>query len=372
MITKMLQEADVQINGKRPCDVKIHNEDFFKTLSFSPTLAIGEGYMKGWWDCERLDELVYRICRNNLDNQIYNKWQMRLQKALNNLLNLQTKLRSKDVAEKHYNLGNEFYRHMLGESLAYSCGYWKEAQNLTEAQYAKFDLICRKLQIQKGERILDIGCGWGTLAKYMAEKYDCEVVGVNISTEQVRLAQETNRHLPVKIVLSDYRDDHNYNPSQKPFDKIVSVGQFEHVGAKNYRDYFEILHKNLKKDGLFLLHSIGKNYTSNYLEPWTDKYIFPNGILPSVKQIAGAVEHLFVIEDLHNFGSDYDKTLMAWYHNFQTNWEGKFSNLYDERFYRLWTYYLLSCAGTFRARSMQLWQIVLSPQGVLGGYQSIR
>ena len=371
-IESLFETIDVKVNGDRPWDVKIIDEHLFNHLSFSPTLAIGEGFMKKQWDCERVDELIFRVCRNQIEQKIYNKWQIALQKRLNDFLNFQTRMRSKQVAEQHYNLGNEFYRKMLGETMAYSCGYWKNAQNLDQAQYNKFELISRKLQVKKGDRILDIGCGWGTLAKYLAEKHGCEVVAINISTEQVKFAQQINKNLPVQIILTDYRDDTIYNPSRKPFDKIVSVGQFEHVGFKNYNDYFQTALRNLKEEGLFLLHTIGKDYTSNYLDPWTDKYIFPNGVLPSVKLIAEAVENLFVIEDFHNFGADYDKTLMAWDQNFTKEWDKGLSLHYDETFYRLWRYYLLTCAGTFRARAMQLWQFVLSPKGVLGGYSSVR
>lgn len=369
--TNFLGKAGVQINGDQPADIRVNDERLFKKMFLEPTLGAGEGYMKGWWDCERLDEFFNKLCRSNLDSKLYRKWLLAVLGVVNKLVNLQTKFRSKQVAEQHYNLGNDLYRHMLGETMAYTCAYWKDAQTLDEAQRAKFELICRKIHLKPGERVLDLGCGWGTLTKYMAEKYGCEVVAVNISEEQVKYAREINKDLPVTICLNDYRDDHLYNPTKKPFDKVVSVGLCEHVGYKNYRGFMEVALRNMKEHGLFLLHTIGKNESGAYVNPWIHKYIFPNGILPSVKLIGEAAENLFIIEDLHNFGSDYDKTLMAWHKNFNDNWH-LYKDEYGETFFRMWNYYLLSCAGAFRARGLQLWQFVLSPKGIEGGYESVR
>lgn len=371
LVNDYLSNAGITVNGDRPCDIRINDSRFYKRLAFQPSLAIGEGYTAGFWDCDQLDELFYRICRNEIDGKMYSKGLVAFRSLINTAINLQSRKRSKHVAELHYNLGNDFYSYMLGETMAYTCAYWKDATTLDQAQYAKFDLICRKLGLKPGDRVLDLGCGWGTLAKYMAKNYGCEVVAVNISTEQVHFAQNNCKGLPVKVVLSDYRDAHIYNSKKQPFDKVVSVGLCEHVGYKNYRQFISTARANLKEDGLFLLHTIGKNYTSNFVDPWINKYIFPNGVLPSIKLLSAACENLFVVEDLHNFGADYDKTLMAWHANFVKNWD-RFSAQYGESFYRLWSYYLLSCAGAFRARSMQLWQFVLSPNGVPGGYESVR
>lgn len=371
LLEKYLRSADITINGDRPCDIRVHDDRLYRRLAIEPSLGAGESYMEGWWDCDRLDELFYRVCRLNLDVKIYSKWHKFFLGIVYALVNFQTKLRSKQVAEQHYNLGNDFYRDMLGESMAYTCAYWKDSSTLDEAQFAKFELICRKIDLKPNERVLDLGCGWGSLAKYMATKYGCEVVAVNISTEQVRYAKESNRDLPVNVVLADYRDAAHYNPSGQPFDKVVSVGLCEHVGHKNYGEFMQVASKNLKETGLFLLHTIGKNDSTRYIDPWTDKYVFPNGILPSIKLLTDAAEGLFVVEDLHNFGPDYDKTLMEWHRNFIEHWP-KYSDQYGERFYRMWNYYLLSCAGAFRARGLQLWQFVLSPKGVLGGYETRR
>lgn len=371
IVNQFLESAGITPNGKQPYDIRIHDNSIYRKLLINPSLGAGEGYMEGLWDCDQLDEFFFRICRYHLDKKFNPKWLITLRSIVNTFFNLQTRLRSKRVAEKHYNLGNDLYREMLGETMAYTCAYWKDADNLDQAQYNKFDLICRKIGLKAGNRVLDLGCGWGSLAKYMAEKYRCEVVAVNISEEQVRYAKENSKHLPVQVFLCDYRDDHFYNPEKKPFDRVVSIGLCEHVGHKNYRHFMQIAHRNLKENGLFLLHTIGKNNSIAYVDPWINKYIFPHGILPSVKLLGNSIEDFFVLEDFHNFGADYDKTLMAWHRNFNHSWP-KFKKDYDEKFFRLWNYYLLSCAGGFRARGMQLWQMVLSPKGILGGYESVR
>lgn len=370
-LQKYLESLGVTLNGNNPQDIQIHDERIFNKLYLNPSIAFGEGYMHGWWDCEKLDELFYRISKNYNDKIAFRtRDKLRIYLAYL-LLNLQSHWRSQKVAEVHYNLGNELYRAMLGKTLAYTCAYWKNADNLDQAQLDKFDLVCRKVNLTKGDKVLELGCGWGTLSHFMASRYGCEVVAVNISTEQVRYAKEICKDLPVSVYLSDYRDDHIYNPNKIQFDKVVSVGLCEHVGHKNYRPWMELVRKNIKSDGLFLLHTIGKNESSHVCDPWINKYIFPNGILPSLKLLTGAMEDLFVVEDLHNFGANYDKTLMAWHKNFNDHWP-ELSAMYDQTFFRMWNYYLLSCAGGFRSRSIQLWQFVLSPHGVPGGYQTVR
>lgn len=368
---KILEKAGITINGSKPYDIQVHDERLFNKMCLNPSLAAGEGYMDGWWDCEQLDELFNRICRTHQDQYFQSYWAKAFQGASNLLFNLQSRDRSKEVAEKHYNLGNELYSRMLGKTMAYTCAYWKNADNLDQAQENKLDLVCRKLNLKPGEKLLELGCGWGSFAKYAAENYGVEVTAVNISTEQVKYAQDINRGLPVKIVLADYRDSNVYNSEKIQFDKVASIGLCEHVGHKNYHQFLSIARNNMKENGLFLLHTIGANETQAFVDPWINKYIFPNGMLPSIQLLSKAMEKTFILEDLHNFGADYDKTLMAWHRNFIQNWP-EISHNYDERFFRLWNYYLLSCAGGFRSRSMQLWQIVLSPNGMVGGYQSVR
>ncbi|WP_337866227.1 cyclopropane fatty acyl phospholipid synthase [Ignavibacterium sp.] len=366
LVKELLSLAEIEINGSKPWDIQVHDERFYKRVITEVELGLGESYMDGWWEVEKLDEMIYRIVRADLQKKAKRNLKIALRLAGFYLFNMQSRHRAFIIGERHYDLGNDLFQNMLDKRMNYSCAYWKNADNLDEAQENKLDLICKKLYLKTGMRVLDIGCGWGAFGKYAAEKYGVEVVGITVSKEQVILGKELCRGLPVELHLQDYRD------VDEKFDRIVSVGMIEHVGYKNYRTYFKVAERNLKDDGLFLLHTIGEVRSTKSTDAWTHKYIFPNGMLPSIAQLAKAVENLFVIEDLHNFGADYDKTLMAWFNNFNSNWD-KIKNKYSERFYRMWKYFLLSCAGAFRARNKnQLWQIVLSKRGIPGGYFSIR
>ncbi|MBA4336763.1 cyclopropane-fatty-acyl-phospholipid synthase [bacterium] len=367
VVEDLFDIAGIKLNGKNPWDVQVKNSKLYKRLISQGSLGFGEAYMDGWWDVKSVDQLCFRILRSNTEKN--KKVIMNLKNFVYilhaNLMNMQTKTRSLKVGKIHYDVGNKLYKLMLGKHMAYSCGYWKNAKNLDEAQEAKLDLICKKLKLKPGMKVLDIGCGWGTFAKFAAERYKVEVVGITISKEQLKYAKEHCKGLPVEIKLQDYRN------VKGQFDRILSIGMFEHIGNKNYRVYMEIVHKHLKEDGISLLHTIGANISSKTIDPWLNKYIFPNAVMPSMKQISTAAEGLFVMEDWHNFGLDYDKTLMAWFKNFDKNWD-KLKNDYDERFYRIWKYYLLSCAAGFRARTINLWQIVLTKRGLLEGYESVR
>ncbi len=366
LVEKLLELADVKINGDRSAVIQIHDDRFYKRAVTEVELGMGESYMDGWWDSEKLDELIFKIIRADLLNKVKANLKVALQLAGFYLINMQSRRRAFIIGEKHYDLGNDLFRQMLDKRMNYSCAYWKNAETLDKAQENKLDLICRKIQLKHGMKVLDIGCGWGGFAKYAAEKYDVKVIGITVSKEQVNLSKEMCKDVPVEIRLQDYRD------LNEKFDRIVSVGMIEHVGHKNYSEYFKIAANNLLDDGLFLLHTIGEVKSTKNTDAWTHKYIFPNGMLPSIAQLSKAIEGKFIIEDLHNFGADYDKTLLAWYKNFNNNWDN-LKNNYSERFYRMWKYFLLSSAGAFRARNKnQLWQIVLSRKGVLGGYNSIR
>jgi cyclopropane-fatty-acyl-phospholipid synthase len=367
----LFAQAGITINGDKPYDIQVNDDRFYGRLLAQRSLALGETYMEGWWDCPALDQMIFHLTRTFENESVTHLSEYIKTMVRWFLRNPQSLIQSKRVAEQHYNLSNDFFHAMLGDSMTYSCAYWKNADDLTQAQMAKYDLICQKLHLQRDERLLDVGCGWGGFAKYAAEQYGVTVTGITISSEQAKYAQTLCDGVAVNIIESDYRDIKRYNPDGQPFNKIVSVGMFEHVGYRNYKDYFKILSEQLSPTGLFLLHSIGKNKSENYSDPWIRKYVFPGGMLPGVGKLAAEIEKQFVLEDWHNFGHDYDKTLMAWHHNFKTHWPD-FAEQFDESFYRMWEYYLLSCAGAFRARSIQLWQLVLSPQGYLSGYDSIR
>lgn len=361
-IAELLAKADVRLGGNRPWDIRLNDARVPDRVLAAGNLGLGEAYMYGQWTCERLDEFFERVLRARLDEQI-EPLRLMLHALKAKLFNRQTARRAWQVGEQHYDIGNDLYEAMLDRRMTYTCGYWQNgARTLDEAQEHKLDMICRKLGLKPGMRLLDIGCGWGSLMGFAAERYGVTCVGVTISKEQAELGAERYRHLPVEFRLQDYRE------LDERFDRIASVGMFEHVGPKNYRAYFEVANRCLDDHGLFLLHTIGKNRRGTHSDPWIDKYIFPNGELPTIGQIADASGDMFVAEDLHNFGADYDRTLMAWYANFVAAWP-KLQAKMGERFFRMWSYYLLSCAGGFRAREIQLWQWVLSKRGVPGGYE---
>lgn len=356
---ELLAQADVQIGGNRPWDIKVHDPRLYARVFSQGSLGLGEAYMDGWWDVDQPDEFFSKVLRAQVDQRV-----TRIKRAFRWLvgtaMNFQAVGRAFEIGERHYDTGNSLFERMLDSRMNYSCGYWKDAASLDEAQEAKLDLCCRKLELQPGMSLLDIGCGWGGMAHYAADRYGVKVVGLTVSKEQADYARKYCENLPVEIRIEDYRAHHGH------YDRIVSIGMFEHVGHRNYRTYFRAARRLLKPEGRFLLHSIGTNVSITRTDPWIEKYIFPNSMLPSPRQITKAMEGLFVLEDWHNFGQDYDPTLMAWHRNFENAWDD-LSKQYDERFYRMWRLYLLMSAGAFRARDNQLYQLLLSPRGVLGG-----
>lgn len=364
IITELLREADVIPGGDRPQDIEIRDPAFFRRVLSGGSLALGESYLDGWWEAKSLEAFFYHLARARIPERA--KRRDVLWAALwNRVFNPQSRRLSKRVASLHYDLGNDFYADMLDPWMQYTCGYWREANNLVDAQEAKLELVCRKLHLQPGDEVLELGGGWGGFARYAAEKYGCRVTSYNISARQVQFARQFCRGLPVTIRHADYRE------ARGEYDKVVSIGMCEHVGASNYRSFLELKRGCLRSGGLMLLHTIGRNVSAATADPWFRKYIFPGGQLPSLKQLTTAAERLFVLEDLHNIGADYHPTLMAWHRRFQASWP-KHSERLGERFYRMWNYYLLSCAGAFRAREIQLWQLVFSGEGVPGGYVPAR
>ncbi|MGC3875293.1 cyclopropane fatty acyl phospholipid synthase [Halomonas sp. GXIMD04776] len=353
VVENLLDGSSVSINGDNPWDIQVLHPDFFSRVLHQGTLGLGESYMDGWWECERIDELAYRLLRHGLGSRTRSTSERLMYRLQSGFFNLQSRARAYIVGEAHYDLGNDLFQRMLDPTMCYSCGYWKEASNLHEAQIAKLDLAARKLKIEPGMKVLDIGCGWGSFAEHAARHYGAEVTGITISREQAAFARERCAGLPVEILLEDYRDLSGH------FDRIVSIGMFEHVGHRNYRTYFDTVAQLLDEDGYFLLHTIGSNSSDISADPWINKYIFPNGILPSAVHIARASEDYLLMEDWQNFGADYDRTLMAWQANFDEHWHEIAAN-YNERTRRMFRYYLGACAGSFRARDIQLWQIVYS------------
>ena len=368
-VNDLLATADIRVGGDRPWDIRVNDSRLYRRVLINGVTGMGDAYIDGWWDCEAIDQLLDRVLQAGLPGKIPFDLRATGSYLLQKVWNLQSRGRARRNAESHYNTGNDLFQIMLDRRMLYTCGYWKEAKNLDEAQEAKLELSCRKIGLRAGQRVADIGCGWGGFAKYAAERHGANVVAVNVSSEQVNFARESCRDLPVEVRLQDYRE------LNEPVDHVVSLGCMEHVGPKNHRVFMQTAHRCLSNDGLFLLHFIASRNTYPNTQDrelsWIEKHIFPGAVMPSLKHIGAAIDGLFVIEDLHNFGADYDTTLMAWLSNFERGWpaiEGK----YGPRFYRMWRYYLSICAGAFRCRKYQLWQIVLSKNGVRGGYKAVR
>ncbi|HZV44616.1 MAG TPA: cyclopropane fatty acyl phospholipid synthase [Saprospiraceae bacterium] len=364
-VTDLLSRIGIQVNGSAPWDIQVHHDDFYQRVLAGGSLALGESYMDRWWDCEKPDEFFSHVLSSNLENIASGSPKLIASILLTKVINFQDRSRAKVNVVKHYDIGNDMFSKMLDKRMVYTCAYWKDATTLDEAQENKMELACRKLKLEPGMRLLDIGCGWGSFAKYAAEKYGVTAVGISISDEQIELANVLCRGLPVEIRHTDYRE------MNEKFDRITCFGMFEHVGHKNHRAYMEVVNRCLKEDGLFLLQTVGNPVTRTYPDPWLSKYIFPNYTIPSITHIGKAIEGLFFIEDLHNFGLHYDKTLMAWHQNFTEHW-GELEDKYDDRFYRMWTYYLMACAGGFRAKRNFLWHIVFSKRSRAGEYVAVR
>jgi cyclopropane-fatty-acyl-phospholipid synthase len=359
-IEELLDFAGIRIDGDRPFDIQVRNPEFYPRVLAGGSLALGESYMDGWWDCQALDQFFEQVMAARLDKKV-----SRNKSLLWAALKARWKTRANpsrafEIGEHHYDLGNDLFKIMLDRRMNYSCAWWTNADDLDAAQEAKLDLICRKLMLKPGMRLLDIGCGWGGFILYAAEHFDVEATGITVSREQVEHIRQSAGGLPVRVELMDYRD------IEGTFDRVISIGMFEHVCVENYPVFMDVVHRCLDDEGLFLLHTIGSTESVRDVDPWISKYIFPNSMLPSVSQIAAAAEKRLFLEDWHCFGPHYDRTLMAWYDNFRQNWETLRSR-YDERFFRMWSYYLLSCAGSFRARRLQLWQILFSKYGLRGG-----
>ena len=362
---RLLAVAGVAINGSDPWDIEVHDDRLYARVFAEGTVGFGEAYMDGWWEAKELDETMARIVGSRIQHQLPRNLKMVRLALQARWTNRQSSRRVWAVGREHYDLGNDLFEATFDARLTGSCGYWKNAEDLDAAQDGKLDLVCRKIGLRSGQSVFDIGCGWGAFMGFAAERFGAKCAGMTISKEQVSYVAKRYAGMPVEARLMDYRD------ATGEYDHVVSMGMFEHVGPKNYRTYFEVAARLLGDGGFFLLHTIGAKGSGSAMDPWMDKYIFRNGVLPSLPQIGQAIDGLFVVEDVHNFGADYDKTLMAWFEKFDRNWEW-LKDTYDERFYRMWKFYLLASAGGFRCRNIQVWQIVLSKHGVPGGYTAVR
>ena len=354
-LTAEFAKAGITVNGPRATDPQIINQRAFRAIALQGSLGLGESYMAGDWTVGSLDGMIELLLRSPVGRRRYNPQSLvRIARAM--IFNLQSLSRTKIVCDVHYDLGNRLFEKMLDSRMVYTCGYWKNSDTLEEAQIAKLDLICRKLQLKPGMKVLDIGCGFGSFMKYAVLNYGVECVGYSLSEKQIAYGEELCKGLPIQFVFNDYRK------IEGSFDRVVSIGMMEAVGQKNFSVYMKTIHRVLKDDSVVLIHTIGHNFSTQITDPWVDKYIFPNGILPSIAQIGQSIEGLFVMEDWHNFGPDYTKTLLAWNEKFQAAWP-ELKDSYDETFKHMWEFYLLSFAGGFAARNWQLWHLVLTKKG---------
>jgi len=363
-LESIFEDAEIQIGGCRAWDVRIKNPQVYPRAILQGNLGLGETYMNGWWECDALDEFFFRLLRSRADRKVHPPGQF-AGDLIGRIINMQSGSQAFTVGKRHYDTGNDLFEAMLDRRMIYSCGYWQNTSDLNEAQELKLRLVFDKLMMRPGMKLLDIGCGWGGAAKFAAEEYGAEVTAITVSGKQAAFARERCRHLPVTVKLMDYR------AIEGRYDRIYSIGMFEHVGYKNYRIYFTTVKRCMNPGGISLLHTIGGNEPCTNVDPWICRYIFPNSMIPSASQITRAAEGLFILEDWHSFAFDYYLTLKAWYRNVEKAWTS-LSLHYPESFHRMWRYYLLSCAGAFKARFLQLWQILFSVEGITGCHRTPR
>jgi cyclopropane-fatty-acyl-phospholipid synthase len=356
MLREVLAGAGITVNGDAPWDIQVHDERVYARVLRHGTLGVGESYVDGWWDCPALDQMIARLIHARVDLVVRESWVLLAHAVRARLFNLQVGARAFEVGERHYDVGNDLYQAMLGRTMAYTCAYWKGVDTLDAAQDAKLDLVCRKIGLKAGMRILELGCGWGGFAAFAAKNYGASVVGYTVSREQAAWIKEHHAGLPIELRLEDYRK------ATGTYDAVVSIGLMEHVGPKNHRAYMELAARSLVPGGVAFIHTIGGARPRTRIDPWFDKYIFPNAAIPTLGQLATAMETILIPEDVQNLGEHYDRTLMAWWANFDAAWPG-LREKYGEAFYRMWKYYLLTSAAYFRARQHNLYQLVATPAG---------
>lgn len=350
--------------------VKVLDESAWFDIITKGNLGIAEGYMHGKIEVDPLP--FFRTIMNGTsvgtrrkEGSDYLGLVMQVLSLptmlMGRFVNMQSRELSTRVTKQHYDAGNDLYEVMLGPTMAYTCGYWKGAKNLEEAQKNKFDLILRKLQLKPGMKVADLGCGWGTAAAYMHEHGKADVTAVSLSEQQVKWAKDHLEKPGLKYIWSDYRDICDDPKQAGTFDRIYSIGMLEHVGYKNYEPFFSCVKRLLKPDGLAVVHTIGEPDFVPASDPFLDKYIFPGAVIPALSALTPAFENHFILEDFHNFGYDYALTLAAWSDNAKAFFK-KNPTAYTPEFQRMWDYYLRMCEALFELRINQLWHFVLSPR----------
>lgn len=352
-VARIFSIADVAINGTRRWDIRVSDDRFFPSVLFQGSLGLGESYLRGWWTCEDLEELFYRLITGGLERISRALPVHMIGRLADRFVNQQTRDKSLRVAERHYNLGNDLFLSFLGAYKNYSCGLYESTQTLDEAQVAKMEKICHELDLRPGDRLLDVGGGWGEFARFAATRHGCHVTSINIADEQIAYATEYCGDAPVEIRKCDYREiSGRYN-------KIAVIAMLTHVGYKNYRLFMEVMSRCLEPNGLILIETVGGHVSQTNCEPWTDKYIFPGGMIPSLEQLDRSVEGLFHRTRISEFGLSYVRTLRSWHQNLLAAWP-TLRHRYDDSTRLMFEYFFLSCAGAFRARDLVYWHVLLS------------
>ena len=311
---------------------------------FATLMALGDGYVDGKWECDDLGATLYQLTRSRDIVKLVKD------KSITVPTDEQAE-RAQEVIDIHYDMGNDLFRAMLDRTMSYTCAYWRAgASTLEAAQSDKNELICQKLELEPGMVIADLGCGFGSFARHAQDIHDVTVIGYTLSQEQADIAGD---FMEVRVA--------DYTQLRGRYDRIISMGMLEHVGPANYRDYMKVNYRHLEKNGIALFQTIGYNLSRGQVHPWINTHIFPNGALGSFAQLAEAMEGLFVLEDVENFGTDYATTAQAWFDNFaRAVHSGRYRC--HPRFYRMWEFYIMFFKAAFLAREFQLWQVVMTKQ----------
>ena len=351
-------------NTGEPVHLRFTSSKWEREVALDPALKLGEAYMEGGFefvkgDIYKLLEIIFESTGPVAENQMWMKAMSFIRTATKRFVQMNTLKRSARNVQHHYDLSGKLYDLFLDPDRQYSCAYFQTPDtDLNEAQLAKKRHLAAKLQVSKGEKLLDIGCGWGGLGLYFARVLGADVTGVTLSHEQFGIANQRAKALGLenraKFLLEDYR---NLNAQ---FDKIVSVGMFEHVGIGHFKEYFDHVKRLLKPDGRFVLHSIGRSGEPGATNPWIAKYIFPGGYIPSLSEVIPVIEKSgLIITDIEILRLHYAETLKAWRQSFLAHWD-EAKALYDERFCRMWDFYLAASESAFRWQGMMVFQIQLA------------
>lgn len=363
-LTTLLREANIEPNGASPWDPQIKDERFYRTVLLRGSVGLGDAYLNGWWECADISGFILRIIKSGIHLRVP-RVDIFLRRLRFGLIDAQNRIRSKRVAELHYDEDPYIFEVMLGSTNSYTCARWKGVITLDAAQQQKMDLLCKKAGLSSGMTVLDIGSGWGGFLAYAAERYQVRGIGLTISKTQLDYARKRYGNLPVEFRLQDYRD------FVGGVDAVVSICVIEHVGSDHYREYFQKVRETLtREDGFFAMQCILACDTQARMDPWTEKHIFPNGILPTLERIENAVEGILHIVDREFFRDDYVRTFSAWYENLVRNKNAIIARC-GVRYFRKYEYYLCLYIAGFGSGRIDVGQFVLSPTPHLN-YKPIR